>query len=107
MAQVHEVDDSSFDKEVVNAAGPVLVDFSATWCGPCKKLEPVVNEIAGEYDGRLKVVKVDVDKAPGAAAKFDVMSVPTLILFRDGQRVDQILGVVKKRAITERVDKVL
>ena len=107
MAQVHEVDDSTFDAEVVQAAGAVLVDFSATWCGPCKKLEPVVHEIAGDYDGKLKVVKVDVDKAPTTAAKFAVMSVPTLIFFRDGQVKDQITGLVPKRAITDRVDKVL
>lgn len=108
MSQVVEVNnDASFDKEVVQASGPVLVDFSATWCGPCKKLEPVIHEIAGDYDGRLKVVKVDVDKVPGTAAKFQVMSVPTLVLFRDGQVRDQLTGVVPKRAIAERVDRVL
>jgi thioredoxin 1 len=107
MSQVHEADDNTFDKQVIQAAGAVLVDFSATWCGPCKKLEPVVHEIAGDYDGRLKVVKVDVDKAPGTAAKFAVMSVPTLILFRDGQVRDQVTGVVPKRLIAERVDRVL
>ncbi len=107
MTQVLEVDDNNFDTEVVQAEGPVLVDFSATWCGPCKKLEPVVHEIAGDYGDKLKVVKVDVDKAPGTAAKFAVMSVPTLIFFRDGQVRDQVTGVVPKRAIAERVDKVL
>jgi len=107
MSQVFEVDDSNFENEVVGADGPVLVDFSATWCGPCKKLEPVVSEIAGDYTGRLKVVKVDVDKAPSTAAKFAVMSVPTLIFFRDGQVRDQLTGLVPKRAISERVDKVL
>ena len=107
MSQVYEADDSNFENEVVEVQGAVLVDFSATWCGPCKKLEPIVHEIAGDYDGRLKVVKVDVDKAPGTAAKFAVMSVPTLILFRDGQVRDQVTGVVPKRAIAERVDKVL
>ena len=107
MGQVIEVDDSNFEAEVVKASGAVLVDFSATWCGPCKKLEPVVDEIAGDYTGRLKVVKVDVDKAPSAAAKFAVMSVPTLLYFRDGQVRDQMTGVAPKRAIAERVDKVL
>jgi thioredoxin 1 len=107
MSQIHEADEATFDAEVVQAAGAVLVDFSATWCAPCKKLEPVVDEIAGEYDGRLKVVKVDVDKAPGVAAKFAVMSVPTLLFFRDGQVMDQVTGIVPKRAIAQRVDKVL
>ena len=107
MSQIHEANDTTFDTEVVQAGGAVLVDFSATWCAPCKKLEPVVDELAAEYDGRLKVVKVDVDKAPGIAAKFAVMSVPTLILFRDGQVMDQVTGLVPKRAIAQRVDKVL
>ncbi len=107
MSQVTEADDKSFEAEVVQADRPVLVDFSASWCGPCKKLEPVVHEIAADYEGRLKVVKVDIDKAPSTAAKFAVMSVPTLILFRDGEVVDQLNGVVAKRVIAEKVDKVL
>ena len=107
MSQVFEADDSNFEAEVVGESRPVLVDFSATWCGPCKKIEPIVREIAGEYDGRLKVVKVDVDRAPQTAAKFAVLSVPTLLFFRDGTVRDQITGVVPKRAIAERVDKVL
>lgn len=107
MSLVIEADDSNFEEEVVAVSGPVLVDFSATWCGPCKKLEPIVKEIASEYTGRLKVVKVDVDKARDTAAKFAVMSVPTLIFFRDGKVRDQVTGVLPKRAISERVDKVL
>ncbi len=107
MSRVYEADDSDFEAEVVHHAGPVLVDFSATWCGPCKRLEPIVHEIAGDYDGRLKVVKVDVDRAPNSAARFAVLAVPTLLLFRDGKVRDQISGLVAKRAIAERVDKVL
>ena len=107
MSQVVEVNDSNFDSEVVQASGPVLVDFSATWCAPCKKLEPIVDDVAGEYAGRLKVVKVDIQKSPGTAARFGVLSVPTLILFLDGVVKDQVLGLVPKRAITDRVDKVL
>jgi thioredoxin 1 len=107
MGQIVEVNDETFDSEVVQAGGAVLVDFSATWCAPCKRLEPLVDEIAGEYDGRLKVVKVDVEKAPSAAARFAVISVPTLLFFRDGQVLDQVTGLVPKRAIAERVDKVL
>jgi thioredoxin 1 len=107
MSQVFEADDSNFEAQVVGESQPVLVDFSATWCGPCKRIEPIVHEIAGDYDGRLKVVRVDVDRAPRTAAKFAVLSVPTLLFFRDGAVRDQITGVVPKRAIAERVDKVL
>ena len=107
MSQIVEADDATFEAEVVNQTLPVLVDFSATWCGPCKKLEPIVHEIAGEYEGKIKVVKVDVDRAPNTAAKFAVLSVPTLLLFQNGQVRDQLSGVVPKRAITDRVDKVL
>ncbi len=107
MAQILQADDTNFEAEVVQASGVVLVDFSATWCGPCKRLEPLVHEIADDYDGRLKVVKVDIDKAPTIAAKFAVMAVPTLIFFRDGKVVDQLSGLVAKRVIAERIDKVL
>jgi thioredoxin 1 len=107
MAQILQADDTNFEAEVVQASGVVLVDFSATWCGPCKRLEPLVHEIADDYDGRLKVVKVDIDKAPTIAAKFAVMAVPTLIFFRDGEVVDQLSGLVAKRVIAERIDKVL
>lgn len=107
MSLVVKVDDASFDSEVLQSGAPVLVDFSATWCGPCKKLEPLIAEIAGEYDGRLKVVKIDVDSARETAAKFGVMSVPTVILFQGGTVKDQVVGLVSKRALTDRVDKVL
>jgi thioredoxin 1 len=107
MSKLHEANDSNFDTVVLKAEGAVLVDFSATWCGPCKKLEPVVHEIASEYDGRLKVVKVDVDNAPATAAKFGVLSVPTVLLFRDGAVKDQSIGVLSKKALADRVEKVL
>ena len=107
MSDVILADDTNFDNEVMQADGAVLVDFSATWCGPCKKLEPLIQEIATNYDARLKVVKVDVDKAPGIAAKFGVLSVPTLIFFRDGTVKDQVLGLASRQALTDRVDKVL
>ena len=104
---VLEANDENFDEEVIAADHPVLVDFSATWCGPCKKLEPIVAEIANDYAGRIKVVKVDVDKAPGTAAKFGVMSVPTVLLFQGGTVKDQFVGVISKQALADKVDKVL
>jgi thioredoxin 1 len=107
MSLVKDVNDDNFEAEVTRSEVPVLADFTAAWCGPCKKLAPLVEEIAGEYSGRLKVVKVDVDKARTVAAKFAVMSVPTLILFNGGKVKDQVTGLVPKRAIVERVEKVL
>ncbi len=94
MSDVVQATDQTFDSEVMQAEQLVLVDFSATWCGPCKKLEPIVHEIAGDYDGRLKVVKVDVDQAPSTAAKFGVMSVPTLLIFQGGavKDIEGLLG---------------
>jgi thioredoxin 1 len=99
--------DVNFDSEVLASAAPVLVDFSAVWCGPCKTLEPIVHEIAAEYAERLKVVKVDVDQAPGTAAKFGVLSIPTLMIFQGGKVKDQYVGVLSKKALADRVDKVL
>jgi len=107
MSQILEANDANFDTEVLQADGPVLVDFSATWCAPCRKLEPIVHELAGDYEGRLKVVKVDVDNAQTVAAKYGVLSVPTLLLFRDGAVKDQVVGLVPKSALADRVDKVL
>ena len=107
MNRIVEADDSNFDSEVMKAPGAVLVDFSATWCGPCKRLEPIVHEIAGAYEGRLKVVKVDVDRSPSTAAKYGVMSVPTVLIVRDGAVRDQLIGLVSKQALADRVDRVL
>lgn len=107
MSQIVEADDRNFEAEVVNADIPVLVDFSATWCGPCKKLEPIVHEVAAEFADRVKVVKVDVDHAPSTAARFGVLSVPTLLLFRDGQVKDQHVGVLSKQALADKLQKVL
>jgi thioredoxin 1 len=107
MSQVIETDDAKFDETVLGAQGPVLVDFSATWCAPCKRLEPIVHELAADYSGRLKVVKVDVDRSPSVAARFAVLSVPTVLLFRDGAVRGQSVGLVSKRALADMVDKAL
>jgi thioredoxin 1 len=107
MSKVVEADDNSFESEVLQADGLVLVDFSAAWCAPCKKLEPIVHDLAGEYDGRMKVVHVDVDQAQSVAARFGVMSVPTLLLMREGVVKDQMIGLASKQALADRIDKVI
>ena len=107
MSQIVEATDQNFDAEVLQSDRLVLVDFSATWCGPCKRLEPIVHDIADSYDGRLKVVKVDVDHARNVAAKYGVMSVPTVVLVKDGTVKDQVIGLLSKQALSERIDKVL
>lgn len=107
MSQVIEANDANFDGEVLQSAQPVLVDFSATWCGPCKRLEPIVKELAADYEGRLKVVKVDIDQARNVATKFGVMSVPTVFLFKDGTVKDQVVGLRPKSEFTQKIDAVL
>ena len=107
MSDLVEANDQNFESIVLQSEKPVLVDFSAVWCGPCKKLEPIVRDIASAYDGRLQVVKVDVDRSPQTAARFAVLSVPTLLLIRDGQVRDQVVGALSKGALSERVDRIL
>jgi thioredoxin 1 len=107
MSTIVNATDMNFESEVLASAGTVLVDFSAVWCGPCKKLEPIVHEIAAEYGDRLKVVKVDVDLAPSTAARYGVLSIPTLMIFHGGQVKDQYMGLLSKKALADRVDKVI
>ncbi len=99
-----EVTDRSFDVEVLKSNVPVLVDFWATWCGPCKTIAPVVEEIANDYAGKLKVVKVDVDSNPEISMKFNIRSIPTLMVFKGGTVVEQLIGALPKRSL---VDKLL
>ncbi len=107
MSKVVEVDDASFEERVLRSGQPVLVDFSARWCGPCKKLAPIVEELAGEYEGRISIVHIDVDQARDTAAKFGVMSVPTLLFFKAGEVTDQIAGLVPKETLQKRLDQLL
>lgn len=100
-----EVTDANFKSEVLESKTPVLVDFWAEWCGPCKMIAPVVEELAKEYDGKLRVGKVDVDSNQQMAMQFGVRSIPTLLIFKNGRVVDQIVGAVPKRMLAEKVLK--
>ena len=103
---VVDVTDDSFDSDVLKSDTPVLVDFWATWCGPCKALAPTLEAIAGEKAGALKVCKVDVDNSPQTAAQYGVRSIPTMVLFKGGEKVDQLVGNVAKGQIEEMLKKV-
>lgn len=97
------VNDATFQTEVINSDKPVLVDFWAIWCGPCKMISPIVDEIAKEYDGKLKVMKMDVDANPKTAMQFGIRSIPTLLIFKGGRVVEQIIGAVQKRHLLDKV----
>lgn len=107
MSRVIKVTDGNFSDEVEKATQPVLLDFSATWCGPCKQLAPLVEEIADEYAGRLKVGAIDIEEAPETAVRFGVFSVPTLILMKDGQVKDQRVGAMPKSKLNDWVSQVI
>jgi len=107
MSDLTQVTDDNFELEVLKSDIPVLVDFWAIWCGPCKAISPVVEEVANDHAGQLKVVKMDVDKSPQTPAKFFIRSIPTLILFKDGNVVDQLVGAVSKPKLQEFVKKAL
>lgn len=103
MSAAAEVNEQNFQKEVLSADKPVLVDFWAPWCGPCRMVGPVVDKIAQDYAGKLKVVKINTDEAPGIAGQFNIMSIPTLMIFKNGERVDQIIGAVPEQTITAKL----
>lgn len=106
-SRAKEVTDVSFAKKVLESEMPVLVDFWATWCGPCRIMEPVVEELSREYDGRLKVFKMDVDKNPQTPGQYGVQSIPTLLLFRKGNVRRQFMGVVAKEDLKEQIEEAL
>ena len=107
MKDLIEFTDANFEHEVIASQSPVLVDFWAEWCGPCRAITPIVEEIAGQYAGRLKVGQVDVDDAAGTATRFGIRSIPSLLFFKDGKVVDTIIGAVPKGEILRKLDKVL
>lgn len=101
MKNVAELNENEFETEVLQATGLVLVDFYAPWCGPCKMLAPLLEETASEFAGRLKIVKVNVDDAPELAMRYNIAGVPTLMLFRDGQVADTLVGMPPARALEQ------
>lgn len=100
-----EMTDSNFQQEVLSSDRPVLVDFWAEWCAPCKMIAPIVEELAHEYDGKLKVGKVDVDSNQQVSMQFGVRSIPTLLIFKSGKVVEQVIGAVPKRLLAEKIAK--
>lgn len=96
--------DDSFEEDVLNSDKPVLVDFWAEWCGPCRMVGPVVEELAGEYEGKAKVGKVDVDSNPEISTKYGIRSIPSLLIFKNGEVVDQIVGAVPKAQLKKQLD---
>ncbi len=105
MSSAKEVTIDNFKTEVEESNIPVLVDFWAEWCGPCQQLAPRIDEISGEYEGKVKVVKVDVDENQELAGQFGIRSIPTLLIFKDGSRVDQLVGSVPSDRIREHLDE--
>jgi thioredoxin 1 len=107
MSATPQVSDASFKDDVLDSELPVLVDFWAPWCGPCRMVAPVVDEIAQQYIGRLKVVKLNTDENPNTASQYGIRSIPTLMIFKGGQRVDMVVGAVPKTTLASTLEKYL
>ena len=107
MSAVQEVTDTNFENEVINSDLPVLIDFWAPWCAPCRAIGPVVDELSRDYSGKLKVVKMNVDDNPLTPSRFSVRSIPNLLIFKNGQVKDQIVGAVPKQVFEQAIRKVV
>ena len=105
MSSAVDIADASFETEVLKSEIPVLVDFWAPWCGPCRVVAPVVQEIAEQYAGKVKVVKMNTDENPQTASQYGIRSIPTLMFFKDGQKVDQLVGAVPKSTVSITLEK--
>jgi thioredoxin 1 len=104
---VTEVNDADFEKQVLQSDTPVLVDFWAAWCGPCRALAPVVDQVADEYQGKLKVMKMDVDKNSATPGRYGIRGIPALLIFKDGKVAEQIVGFVPKEQIDQTLARVM
>jgi thioredoxin 1 len=107
MSSVAAVTDATFEQEVLQSGVPVLVDFWAPWCGPCRMVAPVVEEVASQYGDKVKVVKLDTDQNPAVASQYGIRSIPTLMIFKGGQKVDMVVGAVPKSTISSTLEKYL
>tara|TARA_B100001115_G_C15775156_1_gene380783 strand:+ start:258 stop:584 length:327 start_codon:yes stop_codon:yes gene_type:complete len=104
---LHEFTDQNFENDVEQSENPVLIDFWAVWCGPCKAIAPVIEEIADEYQGKVKVGKVDVDQNQNTAMKYGIRSIPTILIMNKGEVINQIVGAVPKNNITDMLDELI
>ena len=107
MSKVIEVNEGTWDQEVLKNSGLVMVDFWAVWCGPCKMVSPMVDELSKEYEGRVKVAKLNTDESPGVASRYQIMGIPTLLFFKDGEPVDKIVGAAPKKQYQDKIEALL